>query len=142
MVKQGQTYNGQTIGEIGNTGSSTGIHLHFEVRPGGPFGRAIDPRPYLGLLSIGRQLTGAAGQPAQISTPTPAQVSAPSQRRAATPESIATERRGPVIIFTPPAAQMPQMPPAQGSMVSLPDAIPDTLNRYITQKLLLELAYT
>jgi len=145
MVKAGQTYNGQTIGEIGKTGRSSDIHLHFEVRPGGPFGAAIDPRPYLGLLAIGRQLTGQAGQPAQVSTPTPtpAQISA-LQRRTATPESLAKERKGATVVVaeSPQVSQTPSMPSIQESLLDLPQIIPDTLNRYINQKLLLDLSYT
>jgi murein DD-endopeptidase MepM/ murein hydrolase activator NlpD len=59
MIKNGQQYNGETIGEIGKTGGTDDIHLHFEARPNGT---PVDPRPYLKLLSLGRRLSGSAGQ--------------------------------------------------------------------------------
>ncbi len=40
---------GDTIAAVGSTGTSTGAHLHFEVRPDGA--SAIDPLPWLGALA-------------------------------------------------------------------------------------------
>jgi septal ring factor EnvC (AmiA/AmiB activator) len=47
FVSPGQTVSaGQHIGNVGSTGSSTGAHLHFEVRINGS---TTDPAPYLGI---------------------------------------------------------------------------------------------
>ena len=65
-VKNGDVYNGQAIGEIGSTGTSTGIHLHYEVYIGGKAGRAINPEPYINMISIGKKLsTKKSATPAQ-----------------------------------------------------------------------------
>ena len=47
-VKQGDIVKaGDLIGYSGNTGHSTGAHLHFAIKEGGRF---IDPSPYIDLI--------------------------------------------------------------------------------------------
>jgi murein DD-endopeptidase MepM/ murein hydrolase activator NlpD len=153
FVKNGDSYNGQTIGEIGNTGSGSGIHLHYEVRPGGPFGGAIDPKPYLGLLSIGRQLVGIAGQSATVqdpqlaSTPRPsAQVSRSGQQSQAQRLASATsapERKGEQIylVNSGTTQQSMMMGSNQPSDTGMQISEFDLVNRFMKNKLLLDLAY-
>jgi len=135
-VKQGQTYNGETIGEIGTTGGSTGIHLHFEVRPGG--GDSINPRPYLGLLSIGKgtqSITGAPLPQAQVT-------SLGTQQRQQMSQQLSQQRNGPTIVVIeedPPAQQQVSAGAGGGGMIPI---IINPLNSFITKKLLLDLAYT
>jgi murein DD-endopeptidase MepM/ murein hydrolase activator NlpD len=53
-IKSGPYKAGTAIGEIGNTGNSTDIHLHYEVWPPGTNG--VDPTPYVNLIRIGKNL--------------------------------------------------------------------------------------
>ena len=49
VVSVGQyVKKGETILFVGNTGNSSGPHLHFEVRKGGSgYSNTIDPLPYI-----------------------------------------------------------------------------------------------
>lgn len=57
VVKEGDKVNqGQLLGEVGSSGSSTGYHLHFEVRTGSSGaakidGTAVDPLQYINASS-------------------------------------------------------------------------------------------
>jgi len=115
FVKKGP-YNGEAIGEIGNTGIGSGIHLHYEVRPNG---QPINPRPYLNLLDIGRKTVplstpiSAANVPATTSSPVSAQIASAKPGEASQNASqLAKERRGQTIIVPiPDQTQIAQATP-------------------------------
>ena len=81
-ITSGPYKAGTAIGEIGTTGSSTGIHLHYEVHPSGS--RGVDPTPYLNLIKIGKSLGKPTPAPASVASSSTSQ---PQQNLMGTPSS-------------------------------------------------------
>ena len=81
-ISSGSYKAGTAIGEIGTTGSSTGIHLHYEVHPSGS--RGVDPTPYLNLIKIGKSLGKPTPAPASVASSSTSQ---PQQNLMGTPSS-------------------------------------------------------
>jgi murein DD-endopeptidase MepM/ murein hydrolase activator NlpD len=156
LVKNGAPYNGETIGEIGNTGRSRGEHLHFEVRIDG--GGAIDPEPYLKFLSIGRQFSTVAGKPPQPLTPlvgsdsTTVRVdnqelqidSASIATFGKLLENLTTEQRGrKVVVIDDRTPTQPPMILSAGSDAIISSGADEftLVNNFMKNKLLLDLTY-
>jgi murein DD-endopeptidase MepM/ murein hydrolase activator NlpD len=141
MVQKGKAYNGEVIGEIGTTGRSTGIHLHYEVRPNG---RPIDPKPYLNLLDIGRKTVASQTAAATSATPS-AQIASAKPETSQTTTQITTERKGQVIVLLMPETQVAQAPmptrsKGRGSALTSSSSDTSELYTYIEQSQYFHLA--
>ena len=91
MVSNGQqVVSGQLLGYSGNTGNSTGPHLHYEVRNSSSYGSDIDPYPYINssLWSIGTSSPMPAGSVAGSTEAPIASSSMPIATRRALPSDF------------------------------------------------------
>lgn len=144
-VKTGEKYFfGRTIGEIGNTGNSKDIHLHFEVRENGA---DVDPKPFLNLLSIGKELVDVDKQGNLISksTTSPEISSIPTNDVVS---KITTERKGQTIAMAMPSSggggseQPESQPSSGGSSGGSINTGGNTMDNLLRLNILNELAYT
>ena len=66
-VRKGQRVSqGQGVAVMGTTGNSTGVHCHFETRPGG--GSAINPRTYMASRNTGTTGSGSSKEDWDMAT--------------------------------------------------------------------------
>lgn len=67
-----QVKAGEVIADSGNTGASTGAHLHFELRRSRRWGDTVDPVPFLqGPFRQGQEPTGRPPRPSRIGKVSP-----------------------------------------------------------------------
>ena len=151
LIKSGKIKSGTSFARVGSTGRSTGPHIHLEYstkRNSSNYGGSGDPSPYVSALLLTKNPNqGSFGIPsqAQIAAPTPAQIAAqPSQRRQELSSQVTPQRVGQkiVIIDNMQPPQIPSAPPSGGGSMGFIPIQTNSLNSYITKKLLLDLAYT
>jgi hypothetical protein len=69
LAKGATVKRGDLIAYSGNTGASTGPHLHFEVRKSARWGDTVDPMPYLQAEDIVEPVIEPEPVPAPVKPP-------------------------------------------------------------------------
>ena len=137
MVKKGEKYEGQIIGEIGNTGT-TDEHLHFEVSPEGTggYGKDEDPMPYVKYIRIGKLDPNGETQKVDLSPAQPPQGQR-SPRDIEKRTSYDSQPSGGGVIPVPvPQQQQPQSGGGGGATAVVGGSTKDVVNSYYKSQLM------
>jgi muramidase (phage lysozyme) len=145
LVTGGKVKAGRSFATVGSTGKSSGPHIHLEYtkqRNRSSGGSDGDPSPYVPyiLLTNKANYSSFTVPGKGRVTPSLAQVTIDQNKNIGT---LKGEKKDNVIAVPLPSQQQrskPAIMPMGGSGISIP--VDDGLNRFVAQKLLLDLAYT
>lgn len=155
IITSGKVPAGKSFARSGRSGRSTGPHIHLEAGPRNSYKGDRDPSPYVPLLWLTDgpnspfARTAQAQQnviPSQITAP--ARIASNQQPRVQQTQQLAqrssSTRTGPTVIIAqqpPPPPQRQQPSSSGGGLIPIPIAS-NTLNKYVNNKILLDLSYT